>query len=131
MKRLTREWVRKAEGDYRAVAKLLRDAEPHHDVVCFHCQQLAEKYLKGLLEELGLPIPKIHDLDRLRVLLLPHHPSLQSFRRGMIFLRRFSVDNRYPGSWARKRQAKAAFRWADRVRRTARTLLGIRPRGHR
>jgi HEPN domain-containing protein len=39
MKRTTRAWVR-------------------HDGVCFHCQQCAEKYLKGLLEEHGHAVPK-------------------------------------------------------------------------
>jgi hypothetical protein len=49
----------------------------------------------------------------------------------MIFLRQFGVDTRYPGDWATKRDAAASFRWADRVRTAARTLLGIRTRGHR
>src|SRR5437660_1593841 len=45
MKRLTAQWVRKAESDY-AVAKILaRRSDPHHDEVCFHSQQCAEKYL--------------------------------------------------------------------------------------
>ena len=131
MKRLTKEWVRKAEGDYRLAAKLLCGAERFHDAICFHCQQSAEKYLKGLLEELGLPVPKTHDLERLRTLLLSHHPALRSFGRGMKFLRQFGVDTRYPGDWATKRDAAASFRWADRVRTAARTLLGIRPRRHR
>ena len=56
MKRTTREWVNKAEADYRAAGRLHRGSDPLHDIVCFHCQQCAEKYLKGLLEELGLAI---------------------------------------------------------------------------
>ena len=127
MKKLTAEWVRKAEADHRAAAKLHRGPEPLHDAVCFHCQQSAEKYLKGLLEELGLVIPKIHDLEKLRALLLPHHTSLRPFRRGMLFLRQFGVDIRYPGDWAAKRDAVAALRWAERVRTAARTILGVRP----
>jgi HEPN domain-containing protein len=96
--------------------------------VCFHCQQCAEKYLKGLMEELGLLVPKTHDLDALLTRLAPHHPALQALRRGMLFLSDFAVDARYPGKWARKRQALAALRWAERVRTQARALLGIRER---
>jgi HEPN domain-containing protein len=99
-----------------------------HDVVCFHCQQCAEKYLKALLEELGLTVPKLHDLDHLRALLLPHHPGLRSLRRGLQFLTNFAVTIRYPGDNASKRQAVAALRWAERVRSVCRGLLGIRPR---
>jgi HEPN domain-containing protein len=97
-------------------------------MVCFHCQQCAEKYLKGLLEELGLAIPKTHDLDQLLTFLLPHHSALRALRRGLTFLTNFAVGVRYPGDNASKRQAQAALRWADRVRTAARSLLGIRVR---
>ena len=52
MKRTTKEWVRKAENDYRTAELLALSSEPLHDQLCFHCQQAAEKYLKALLEEL-------------------------------------------------------------------------------
>jgi HEPN domain-containing protein len=106
----------------------LRGQEPPvHDVVCFHAQQCAEKYLKGLMEELGLPILKTHDLDLLLPLLLLHHPSLKSLKRGTTFLSNFAVGTRYPGENASKRQAGAAARWADKTRSIARRLLGINP----
>jgi HEPN domain-containing protein len=127
MKRPTREWLRKAESDYRLAARIAQGSEPFHDQLCFHCQQAGEKYLKGLLEELGLPVPKIHDLDRLLSLLLPHHPSLRSQRRGLVFLTSFGVAIRYPGENATKRQAVSALRWAGRVRDACRALLGIGP----
>jgi HEPN domain-containing protein len=125
MNKLTREWVRKAEADL-AFAKLgSRQSDPVHDPVCFHCQQCAEKYFKPLLQELGLPVPRTHELLDLLRDLQPHHPSLRFLRRGLDFLTRFAVDIRYPGDNASKRQAEAALRWADRVRQTARALLGI------
>jgi hypothetical protein len=80
------------------------------------------------MEELGLPVPKTHVLHLLATALAPHHPSVRSVRRGLPFLTLFSVDIRYPGYNARKRQAIAALRWADRVRTLARALLGIRER---
>ena len=101
---------------------------PQHDVVCFHCQQSAEKYLKALLEELGLTVPRIHNLDDILNLLLCDHPGLRSLRRGLIFLTDFAVETRYPGDNASKRQAMAALRWAERVRTACRALLGVRPR---
>ena len=48
MKQATREWIKKAEGDYAAATILSRRRKvPLHDHVCFHCQQSAEKYLKA------------------------------------------------------------------------------------
>ena len=82
MKKVTREWVRKAEVDYRSADGLRRKEPPVHESVCFHCQQCAEKYLKALMEEVGLPIPKTHDLGLLLNSLLAHYRSLRSFRRG-------------------------------------------------
>jgi HEPN domain-containing protein len=114
MKKTTREWIKKAEQDYVLAKQGSRSKIPVHDGVCFHCQQCAEKYLKGLMEELGLPVPKTHDLDLPLTSLVPHHPTLRSLRRGLLFLSDFAVNTR--GNNATKRQAVAALRWATRVR---------------
>src|SRR5947209_4859467 len=86
MKRATREWVAKADDDYRTAELIALSREPLHDQQCFHCQQAAEKYLKALLEELHLSVEKTHELENLLDQLLPHHPSLRSQRRGLAFL---------------------------------------------
>ncbi len=125
MKRATREWLRKAEDDYRLAALIARGRERFHDQLCFHCQQSTEKYLKALMEELGLRIVKTHDLEDLLTALLPYHGSLRSHRRGLKFLTNFAVAIRYPDERATKRQAIAAFRWNQRVRQACRSLLGI------
>jgi len=125
MKKVTAEWVRKAEEDYQVAVETHRSSKPFHNTVCFHCQQASEKYLKALLEENGLKIPKIHDLDELCSLLLPSYQSLRSVRRGLAFLTRFAVEIRYPGDNPNKREAVAALRWTGKVRMEARSLLGI------
>jgi HEPN domain-containing protein len=125
MKRTTREWAAKAEGDYRPATKLARGKNTVHDAVCFHCKQSAEKNLKALLEKLNIDIEKTHALERVLDVLLPHHSILRSLRRGLSFLTNFAVDPRYPGMTATKRQAASALRWAGRVRAACRTLLGL------
>ena len=45
--------------------KLARSRPPENDFVCFCCQQAAEKYLKALLVELGLTVPRTHNLEDL------------------------------------------------------------------
>ena len=125
MKPSTVEWVRKAEADRTAARRSARGKALLHDIVCFHCQQCAEKYLKALLEELGIFVTKTHNLRILLGHLLGNHPSLRSLKRGMTFLSRFAVDTRYPGEDATRRQAQAAIRWMERLRKEARQLLGI------
>ena len=58
------EWVDKAEADC-AVALHRRRQEPLPDVVCYHCQQCVEKYLKAYLIAQGITPPRIHDLEDL------------------------------------------------------------------
>jgi HEPN domain-containing protein len=127
MKKATREWVRKAEADYRGALRLASADEPFHDLVAFHCQQAAEKYLKAILEELGTHIPKTHALDDLLNLVQPSYPTLASFKRGLQFLTDFAVDPRYPGTGTSKREAISALRWAGKLRDACRALLGLRP----
>jgi HEPN domain-containing protein len=122
MKRLTAEWVEKAEDDFRAATMLAGEKTPLHDVVCFHCQQCAEKYLKALLQEAGVYVPRTHNLVNLLGLVTPHY-RLRGFRRGLDFLTRHAVDTRYPGKSASKRQAVAALRWAGKVRAACCQLL--------
>jgi len=80
------------------------------------------------MEEIGLRIPRTHNLILFLPLLAPYHASLRPLRRGLDFLTRFAVDTRYPGDSATRRQAKAALRWAADVRTAARSLLGLPPR---
>ena len=127
MKKATREWVRKAEADFRGALRLASADEPFHDLVAFHCQQSSEKYLKAMLEELGQHIPKTHALEDLLNLLLPAHGTLASVQRGLLFLTDFAVDPRYPGTGTSKREAASALRWAGKVRDACRALLGLRP----
>jgi HEPN domain-containing protein len=124
---MTREWIRKAEDDFRAAGRLAEGSESFPDQVCFHCQQSAEKYLKALLHELGQTIPKTHDLEDLLDLLLPYHRPLGRYRRGLRFLTGFAVDPRYPLLRTTKRQAASAMRWAGQVRDGCRLILGVRP----
>lgn len=96
MKQTTREWVQKAEDDFVMAKQIGRSKKLLHDGVCFHCQQCAEKYLKALLDDLALVIPRTHNLDDLLGLLTTHHPKLRALRRGLIYLTDFAVDYRYP-----------------------------------
>lgn len=54
------DWVQKAEADYQgAVALNRRRKVPLPDLVCYHCQQCGEKYLKAFLVSKGFNPPRI------------------------------------------------------------------------
>jgi HEPN domain-containing protein len=125
---LGREWVRKAEKDRRTVLQLRRGRPQVHDSICFHCQQLAEKYLKALVHERGLPVPKIHFCEDLVALLSPADPPFAGLYDAAAGLTQFAVDYRYPGADAGSKLSQAAWKAAERVRAEVRRGLGLRPR---
>src|SRR5262249_24902670 len=114
MKRETGKWVRKAEADREGARRLADHTPPLRDLVCFHCQQAAEKYLKALLQELGAVVPRAHDLEDLLDLLLPHDATLGPLRRSLVSLSRYAVEHRYPGKTSTQRQMTAALRQVER-----------------
>lgn len=125
MKRLTRMWVRKAEADLRIARRESAAADRVNDGICFHCQQSAEKFLKALIQESDLAVPRTHSLIRLLDLLSPGDSSLSKLTRGFRMLSRYAVEARYPGFSATGRQAAAALRWAERIRAVVRKRLGM------
>ncbi len=105
---------------------LAQGKTPYPDGVGFHCQQGAEKYLKANLQNMGLPVPRTHDLKELLNLLLPHDATLASLLSLLTSLNRYAVEYRYPGRSATIRQARAALRRMEVVRQELRTRLGLR-----
>lgn len=89
-------WFEKAEHDFVAIRKLMVGEDVPWDIVAFHAQQGAEKYLKGFLRLHDARPPKIHDLSRLLDLCLAHDESLASLRSGCIELTDAGYQSRYP-----------------------------------
>lgn len=128
MKAATRDWIGKAEHDYLAATDLARRRKlPLHDMVCFHCQQAAEKYLKAALEESSVHFPKTHDLESLLALLVPAQPFMAALTPATRRLSPFGVLIRYPGNDATKAQAKRAMVDCKAIRGEIRLSLGLAP----
>ena len=127
MKPSTREWIKKAESDYRlALALSRRRKTTFHDQACFHGQQSAEKYLKARLEEANIVSPKTHDLQRLLTLLLLVEPLWAALLPALAALSQYAVEFRYPGHEATAHDVKIALKGAKSVRREARLALGLK-----
>ena len=127
MKAATRDWIEKAEADFLAAVDLARRRKlPLHDMVCFHCQQSVEKYLKARLEEGSVNFPKTHDLENLLASLLPLEPLWAALTQAAKRLKPFGVLIRYPGNDATKSQAKQAMIDCKAVRSEARIALGLK-----
>ena len=90
-------WIRKAEHDLAAVGLLIVSDDPPWDIVVFHAQQAAEKFLKAFLVARGQQPPKVHDLPRLLKLCVTFAPDLASFVDECTFLSPLAVLSSYPG----------------------------------
>jgi HEPN domain-containing protein len=62
---LARRWFQKAENDLLNVQNNLQAERYASDTVCFHCQQAAEKYLKGFLVWNEISFARPHGLPEL------------------------------------------------------------------
>ena len=62
---LARGFFLKAESDLNTAQRMVGSDGPY-DTACFHAQQAAEKYLKGLLALQGEPFPRTHNLEELQ-----------------------------------------------------------------
>ena len=110
MNEISKEWVDKAEGDYHTALREYRARKfPNYDAACFHAQQCIEKLLKGELLAIGIPFPKIHDLEILLNLILKKHPLLETIRTDTQLLTQYAVQFRYPGENADKQEASEAI----------------------
>jgi len=91
------EWIQKAENDFLAVEILMRAETCPLDVLCFHCQQTAEKYMKAILVERQKRVRKIHDLQALLDECLDLAPELESVSGDILDLQSYGPEVRYPG----------------------------------
>ncbi len=95
LRRLVAEWLRKADLDFNTVVRLGPE-EAFRDVVAFHAQQSAEKYLKALLTFHQIEFPKTHELRHLLGLLREAEPQLALALSDVRWLEPFGVEIRYP-----------------------------------
>jgi HEPN domain-containing protein len=117
--------VVKAEHDLKTAEHTLQIQDDcPFEIVCFHAQQCAEKYLKALLVSRSIDFPKTHDL-RYLLELLPVEFNLGLELSEVAFLNRYAVDGRYPGAWDEitRAQAERAIALARKVRDAVRAHI--------
>jgi HEPN domain-containing protein len=91
-----REWRLLAEVDLSVAEHLATTMSPLPTaVIAFHCQQAAEKYLKGALYILGEEPPYTHDLVLLYNRSEKYRPSYISIFSSCSIITQFAVQPRY------------------------------------
>jgi HEPN domain-containing protein len=93
----TRAWFAKASNDLRAAEALTATSPPLFDEAVFHCQQAAEKALKGFLAWNGRTFRKTHNLEEIGEQCLAIDPSLRGVIDQAVPLSEYAWKFRYPG----------------------------------
>jgi HEPN domain-containing protein len=93
-----RSWLIKALSDLRSARALLGLSEPATDTAVYHCQQAAEKALKGYLAFRDQPLERTHDLERLLELAAQLDSTFAPLEVQADLLNPYATAFRYPGT---------------------------------
>ena len=93
----TKAWLAKAVDDLNAAEHLLSGSPALPGVAVFHCQQAAEKAMKGFLAWHDVPFRKTHDLEEVGEACLAIDPALEEIVDRAVPLTEYAWRFRYPG----------------------------------
>lgn len=91
-----RNWWAFAKEDIRVARARIALDPPSTGYAAYHCQQAAEKILKGLLIAAATGFRRVHDLDELASLAGPLYPALASDIDACRPLTSWATEFRYP-----------------------------------
>lgn len=123
---LVHEWFQFAAQDLQAAKTLKRYQHPTPiEPICFHCQQSAEKYIKGFIALKGETPPRTHDLNDLAAICTSWSEQFNSIvvQQQLKFLTPFSVITRYPkGLDITEDHMTQAIKYAESIKHSIATL---------
>jgi len=93
---LTRHWLLRAQRDLATARKLAAGDDPYLDTAIYHCQQAAEKAIKGLLVFHEQRFEKVHNVQLLLAQALPFAPGLAAWLEAAESLTPYATAFRYP-----------------------------------
>jgi len=90
-------WMRKADTDLRCALIDTAASPPLFEDALFHCQQVVEKSLKGLLTWNDVPFRKTHSIEELGEACIDSAPELVEILDRAVPLTEYAWSYRYPG----------------------------------
>jgi HEPN domain-containing protein len=95
---LVRSWLTKARHDLASARVLAANEPPLLDTAIYHCQQGAEKVVKGYLVFCDQDFERVHDIEVLIRGAMLHEPKFADWIEAGIQLTPYARIYRYPGS---------------------------------
>ncbi len=116
---IVKNWIKKADNDYKTGNDELMTDNPATDMVCFHMQQCVEKYLKAYLISYNKHFRKTHDIAELTELCKETDAEFETlYKLRADKLNRYGVEVRYPDDFYEPtiEEAKEAVEIAKKVK---------------
>lgn len=114
-----KEWLNFAKMDLSSAKHLYDTFYPRPlQIICYHCQQAAEKALKAVIVAKGKPggIPKIHDLEFLLSQMKNYVDIQEELWDYAEALTPYGIEIRYPGGTeVTDEQAELGLKYADAI----------------
>lgn len=119
------KWVNIADRDLMAAELGLKMFPVLSEIVCFHCQQAAEKYLKAYLVKHQVEFQKTHNIMSLINLCSTVDSVFKDKLLYADLLTDYAVEIRYPDEWYEPtiEEAKDAYRVACEVKQFVLDLI--------
>lgn len=119
------KWVNIADRDLMAAEQGLKVYPVLSEIVCFHCQQAAEKYLKAYLVKHQVEFQKTHSIMSLINICSTVDSEFKDKLLYADLLTDYAVEIRYPDEWYEPtiEEAKDAYRVACEVKQFVLDLM--------
>ena len=123
MKKTTEEWLDHAKADLLN-CELIINQHALSNILAFHSQQAVEKTFKALMEEIGLTIPKVHNLQRLYSIIEQYFAEKIDLTE-LALLDTIYTSSRYPGELGLFSTGKPNYQEALEIFNTAKRIVEI------
>jgi HEPN domain-containing protein len=92
----TIQWFQIADADYNSAKILNNYIRKYNDIICYHCSQAVEKYLKGYLVYTDTILQNTHNLPYLNSLCIEKSKDFQEINSECRLLNNYTSQVRYP-----------------------------------
>lgn len=129
MEQETKQWLDMAEMDYGVAKHLFENYHPKpFEIICYHCQQAAEKAIKAVIVSKGTQggLPKLHDLSFLLNQIKKFVEIEEKYYDYADALTPYGVSIRYPNElFLEERHAKEALHYTDEILTWIKTIIDL------
>ena len=124
---IVKQWIEKGDHDLGTAQVTFLYLPKYSDTIAFHCQQAAEKYLKGYLLFLDIPFQRKHSLNYLLGLISTKIQVNYEIYDNASILEEFAVEIRYPDTFIElsDEDIQQAFEISKLIRKYVLSLMNI------